>query len=174
MLLHVCCGPCASYVLEHLTPVYDISILFYNPNAEPQEEYERRKSNLVKLLNEAPFAAGIELLDCDYDNRAFVDAVSSLRNQPEGGARCRICFDLRLRKTVERAKEGGYDVFATTMTVSPQKSAKTLNDVGSELSDEYSIPYLVSDFKKQNGYIRSVELSNQYGLYRQDYCGCEE
>jgi len=174
MLLHCCCGPCASYVLEHLTPVYDISILFYNPNAEPLAEYEKRRSNLVKLLENAPFASDVKLLECDYDNAAFVDAVLSLRNQPEGGARCRVCFDLRLRKTAQRAKEDGYDVFATTMTVSPQKSAKALNEVGSQLSDELGIPYLVSDFKKQNGYLRSVELSNQYELYRQEYCGCEE
>jgi len=160
-------------VLEHLAPNYDITAFFYNPNIEPQAEYEKRKSEFFRLLSEVEFASKIDFLECDYENAAFTNAVMFYRNQPEGGARCRICYQLRLRKTALRAAAGRYDIFATTMTLSPQKNAKMLNELGMEASKEFVVEYLESDFKKNNGYLRSVELSNKLGLYRQEYCGCE-
>jgi len=173
MLLHCCCGPCASYVIEHLAPEYNITAFYYNPNIELPEEYEKRKKELLRLLSEADFAADVDFLESEYDNTTFKYAVSSFRNQPEGGARCRICYDLRLRKTAQRAASGRYDIFTTTMTVSPQKNAKLLNELGLKAAEEFVVEYLSADFKKNNGYLRSVELSKQFGLYRQEFCGCE-
>jgi len=173
MLLHCCCAPCASYVIEHLAPEYDITAFYYNPNVEPEAEYEKRKSEFLRFLSEASYASDVDFLESEYDNNTFAAAVWDHRNQPEGGARCRICYDLRLRKTAQRAASGRYDIFATTMSISPQKNAKLLNELGAKASDEFVIEYLSADFKKNNGYLRSVELSNQFGLYRQEYCGCE-
>jgi len=173
MLLHCCCGPCASYVLEHLVPNYNITVFFYNPGIEPAEEFEKRKSELLRLLSEAEFAADVDFLESEYDNNTFVGTVKPLRNQPEGGPRCAICYEMRLRKTAQRAASGRYDIFTTTMSVSPQKNAKLLNEIGQKASEEFVVEYLSADFKKNNGYLRSVELSKQFGLYRQEYCGCE-
>ena len=173
MLLQCCCGPCASHVLEHLAYKYNITVFFYNPNIEPVAEFGKRQKEFLRLLSEAEFASNVDTLECEYDNSSYVNAVRQYRNQPEGGARCRICYELRLRKTAQRAASGRYDIFATTMSVSPQKNSKLLNELGLQLSKEYVVEYLVADFKKNNGYLRSVELSKQFGLYRQEYCGCE-
>jgi len=153
-------------------PGYNVSILFYNPNIEPHEEYEKRKNELVKLLDKASLLSEVKLLENEYDNAAFENAALSLRDEPEGGARCRVCFKLRLRETAKRAKAGEYAVFATTLSVSPHKDAMLLNEIGNQMAVEYGIDYLSSDFKKNDGYKRSVELSKKYDLYRQEYCGC--
>jgi len=173
MLLHCCCAPCASYVIEHLMPEYNISVLFFNPNIEPQDEYNKRKKELMRLLQNTPYASDVALIDCEYENHVFKDAVKLLRNEPEGGTRCRMCFELRLERTAAVSKAGGCDIFATTLSVSPHKNAKLLNAIGNQLSAEYGVEYLNSDFKKKNGYKHSVELSKRYKLYRQEYCGCK-
>ena len=172
LLLHCCCAPCASYALECLIPLYDCTVLFYNPNIEPYYEYEKRRGELDKLLARNSLLKNVEILDCKYDNDTFVQAVGQLRSEPEGGIRCTICYELRLRETAKRAKDGNFDIFTTTLSVSPYKNAKILNDIGAGLAVEYGIGYLRSDFKKHDGYRRSVELSKKYGLYRQNYCGC--
>jgi len=172
ILLHCCCAPCASHVLECLIPQYDVSVLFYNPNIEPHDEYDKRKKELSQLLVKASLTSKVKLLECEYDNAAFKNAALSLRNEPEGGIRCRMCFELRLAETARRAKAGEFDAFTTTLSVSPHKNAELLNEIGSKIANDYAIEYLKADFKKKNGYKRSVELSGKYGLYRQNYCGC--
>ena len=172
LLLHCCCAPCASYVIDRLIPEYNISLLFYNPNIEPSGEYKKRKHELLKFMKKASLSSKVMLLECEYDNAAFANAALSLRDEPEGGKRCRVCIDLRLRETAARAATGEYDIFTTTLSVSPHKNAALINEIGSHLSDEYGIGYLNADFKKHDGYKRSIELSKQYYLYRQNYCGC--
>ena len=172
MLLHCCCAPCAVYVLECLMPQYNITVLFYNPNIEPQSEYDKRKNELTGLLVKASLESDVDRLECGYDNAVFSNAVLSLRSEPEGGKRCRICFELRLRETAKRAAAGKYDIFATTLTVSPHKDADVINEIGQLLSSEYTVKYLSSDFKMNDGFKRSVELSKSYNLYRQRFCGC--
>lgn len=154
-------------------PDYEITLLFYNPNIEPYAEYEKRKSELGIYLIKASLLNDVEVLECEYDNAAFKNAALSLREEPEGGARCRMCFELRLRETAKRAKEAGYDVFTTTLSVSPHKDAKLLNEIGSRLSTDHQVEYLQSNFKTSDGFKRSVELSKRYDLYRQSYCGCK-
>jgi len=161
-------------VLELLVPQYDVTVLFYNPNIEPHTEYEKRKAEITKLLNTESFINRVAFIECEYDNTAFTDAVSFLRNEPEGGNKCLKCYELRLGETARRAKTGCFDIFATTLSVSPHKNAALLNEIGNKLAGEYDIEYLTSDFKKREGYKRSVELSKHYKLYRQDYCGCIE
>jgi len=173
ILLHCCCAPCASHVIECLLPQYNVALLFYNPNIEPHDEYDKRKKELTKLLFKASLTSKVKLLECEYDNAAFKNAALSLRKEPEGGARCRMCFDLRLAETAHRAKAGEFDIFTTTLSVSPHKNAELLNEIGSRIANECGIEYLQADFKKKNGYKRSIELSGQYGLYRQNYCGCK-
>jgi len=154
---------------------YEITAFFYNPNIEPYDEYKKRKNELIKLLQIYSLPkkkTPIQLLECDYDNNIFADRVNLLRNEPEGGERCRVCFDIRLGETARRAKEGNFDIFATTLSVSPHKNVAVLNDSGITQSTDHNILYLKEDFKKNNGYIWSVELSKKYGLYRQSYCGC--
>jgi len=159
-------------VIEQLVPEYMVSLLFYNPNIEPRTEYEKRKEELLKLLLIISPVSDVLLLESDYDNAVFLSAASSLQDEPEGGARCRACFELRLSETAARAKAGGFDAFASTLSVSPHKDASMINKVGERLGQEFGVGYLHSDFKKDGGFKRSVELSRQYGLYRQDYCGC--
>jgi len=159
-------------VLESLIPLYDCTVLFYNPNIEPFDEYDKRRGELDKLVARNSLLKYTGILDCNYDNDTFVQAVGQLRGEPEGGARCTICYELRLRETAKRAKDGNFEIFATTLSVSPYKDANLLNDIGDRLAVEYNIEYLRSDFKKNDGYRRSVELSKKYGLYRQNYCGC--
>ena len=172
ILLHSCCGPCSSYVIEYLTKYFNITILYYNPNISPLEEYEKRKEEQIKLINLIPKANKVDIIDCDYDNDKYEKEIKGLEKEPERGKRCTKCFNLRLEKTAKIAKENNYDYFGTTLTVSPYKNAKLLNEIGKHLEEKYKVKYLYSDFKKNNGYKRSIELSNKYKLYRQNYCGC--
>ncbi|MBQ2614656.1 MAG: epoxyqueuosine reductase QueH [Clostridia bacterium] len=172
LLLHSCCAPCSSYVLEYLSPYFAITVLYYNPNISPKEEYEHRKAEQLRLIAEGDWKNPVTVLDCDWDGEAF-DAISrGLEDVPEGGIRCFSCYELRLRAAAEAAKKGGYDYFATTLSISPLKNAQKLNEIGEALAEEYGIPHLPSDFKKKEGYKRSIELSRIFHLYRQDYCGC--
>ena len=169
LLLHSCCGPCSSYVVTYLLQWFDITVLYYNPNIYPEAEYDHRLAEQTRLLKEL----GVLLMQVPYDHQEFLDYVSGLEGELEGGARCAKCFELRLRKTRELAAEGDFDYFATTLTVSPHKNAVVINHIG-ELTAGHDRPlWLLSDFKKRDGYKKSIELSKQYGLYRQDYCGCE-
>jgi len=174
LLLHTCCAPCASHVIEVLTADYDISLLFYNPNIEPVEEFLKRKEELCSLLSKMPSARHVRLLDSEYDNEAFSAVAEGLRAKPEGGARCANCFKLRLTESARFAKSHGFEFFATTLTVSPHKNASLINEIGEKLSSSVGVDYISSDFKKQGGYQRSTLLSKQYGIYRQNYCGCKE
>ena len=150
-----------------------MSLLFYNPNIEPYEEYIKRKSELIKLLEKKSLTSTVRLLENEYDNAAFESAALSLREEPEGGERCHLCFELRLSETARIAKAGEFDIFTTTLSVSPHKDAKLLNEIGNNVGNKFGIKYLEADFKKKDGYKRSVELSKQYNLYRQNYCGCQ-
>jgi len=172
LFLHCCCAPCASYVLEYLSPFFTITCFFYNPNITPREEYDKRAGELRKLLDLAEFPNRVDAYFCDYDAGVFQAAAMPYIDEPEGGRRCTACFELRLRETAAGAKAGTFDYFCTTLSVSPHKDASVLNMVGAGLALEYGIGYLQADFKKRDGYKRSVELSKQYGLYRQTYCGC--
>jgi len=185
LLLHCCCAPCATHVIHSLHNSYDITLFFYNPNIEPYDEYKKRKNELLKLVEIISLQIGshedisesqpksiIQMLECDYDNNLFADKVNLLRNEPEGGERCKVCFDIRLGETARRAKAGNYNIFATTLSVSPHKNVDILNDSGFTQSAEHNILYLKEDFKKNKGYMWSVELSKKYNLYRQNYCGC--
>lgn len=172
LLLHVCCAPCSSYVLETLSKYFKITILYYNPNIYPYEEFEKRYNEAKKLINEMPGCSDVEITDVGYNNNEFENAIEGFKDEKEGGKRCFKCYDLRLRKTVEFAKENNFDYFTTSLSISPYKNAKKLNEIGENLEKEYNIKYLYADFKKKNGYKRSIELSNEYNLYRQDYCGC--
>lgn len=169
LLLHSCCAPCSSYVIEYLQKYFNITILYYNPNIYPKEEYEKRKNEQIRLINNFD---NINFLDCDYDNDIYNKKIIGLENEPERGKRCNICFKLRLEKTALIAKKMNFEYFGTTLTVSPYKNAGLINEIGITLEKEYNIKWLYSDFKKQNGYKRSIELSKKYNLYRQDYCGC--
>ncbi len=172
LLLHSCCAPCSSHVIDLLSPYFDITILYYNPNIEPYEEYEKRKKEEMRFIKEYPNINQLDILDCDYDNILFHEMSKGLEMVPEGGERCFKCYELRMRKTAKLAKDKKYDYFATTLTVSPLKNSQKLNEIGLMLEREVNIPYLYSDFKKENGYKHSIELAKEYNLYRQDYCGC--
>lgn len=172
LLVHSCCAPCSSYVLEYLSEYFEITVLYYNPNISPQEEYEHRKAEQIRLINEKPWKNKVSFIDCDYDGEVFENAVQGFTEEPEGGKRCHICFRLRLDKTARLAKENGFEYFVTTLSISPLKDAAYLNTAGEEIGEKYGVKYLPSDFKKREGYKRSIELSREYGLYRQNYCGC--
>lgn len=172
VLLHSCCAPCSSHVISTLTPYFDITILYYNPNIEPFEEYEKRKQEEIRFINEFPNKNKLTIIDCDHENELFHQTIKGLEKEKEGGARCIKCYYLRLDKTAQLAKENNFDYFATTLTVSPLKNSQKLNEIGEYLSQKYNINYLYSDFKKKEGYKHSIELSKEYKLYRQDYCGC--
>ena len=172
LLLHSCCAPCSSHVISVLTNYFDITILYYNPNIEPFEEYEKRKQEEIRFIEQYPNKNKLDIIDCDYDNNLFQEMSKGLENEPERGARCIKCYYLRLDKTASIAKELNYDYFGTTLTVSPLKDSNKLNEIGLKLQDKYNINYLVSDFKKKEGYKHSIELAKEYDLYRQDYCGC--
>lgn len=176
ILLHSCCAPCSTAVIERLVGDYNITIFYYNPNIFPEEEYLKRKNEEIRYLNlynQKHPENKVEFLDVDYDKDAYYKAVAGFENEREGGARCAVCFKLRLEKTAKSAKELNFDCFGTTLTVSPHKNAELINSIGLGLEKEYEISYLVSNFKKQDGYKRSVELAKENGLYRQNYCGCE-
>jgi hypothetical protein len=175
LFLHSCCAPCSSYVLEYLCGYFEITVFYYNPNIVNKEEYDRRVSEqkrLIEAYNREKRGFFIDIIDGDYEPEKFYAAAKGLEKCPEGGERCFKCFDLRLRETAKRAAQGEYDYFATTLTISPLKNADKLNEIGEALSAEYGVKWLPSDFKKKNGYKRSVELSAEYDLYRQNYCGC--
>lgn len=173
ILLHSCCAPCSSYVIEYLSAYFNITILYYNPNISPLEEYEKRKEEQIKLINNIPTKNKVTIMDCDYDNELYEQAIKGLENEPERGNRCTKCFNLRLEKTAFLAAKNNFNYFGTTLTLSPYKNAKLLNEIGKKLETTYKVNYLPSDFKKNNGYKRSIELSKKYNLYRQNYCGCK-
>ena len=172
LLLHSCCGPCSTTVLSLLASYFDITVLYYNPNIEPKEEYYKRKEEQIRFIKEFN-NEHIKFMDCDYNNQDFRNRVVGLEQEREGGARCAVCFKLRLEKTAEIAKALDFDYFGTTLTVSPHKNSEVINKIGALLETEYGVKYLYSDFKKKDGYKKSIELSKKYNLYRQDYCGCE-
>ena len=169
LLLHSCCAPCSSHCLSELSPQIGVTVLYYNPNLDCAEEYEKRKREQLRFLRETGLA---DFLDCDYAPEDYLAAVRGLEEEKEGGARCAVCFRLRLERTAREAKARGFDYFATTLTVSPLKNAKLINTIGFAVAEEVGVKYLPSDFKKRGGYLHSVRLSEKYGLYRQDYCGC--
>lgn len=169
LLLHSCCAPCSSHCLSELSPQIGVTVFYYNPNLDCAEEYEKRKREQIRFLRETGLA---DFLDCDYAPEDYISAVRGLEEEKEGGARCAVCFRLRLERTAREAKARGFDYFATTLTVSPLKNAKLINEIGFAVAEEVGVPYLPSDFKKRGGYLHSVRLSEEYGLYRQDYCGC--
>ncbi len=172
LLLHSCCGPCSSYVITYLTKYFDITILYYNPNIYPYEEYLKRKNEQIKLIKEIDSINKVDIIDCDYDNDIYNEKVKGLEKEPERGNRCRVCYRMRIEKTAEKAKELGYDYFCSTLSVSPYKNAEWINEFGKEMEEKYNIKWLYSDFKKKNGYKESIQLSTKYNLYRQNYCGC--
>lgn len=173
LLLHACCAPCSSYVLEYLSEFFDITLFFYNPNISPKEEYDFRAEELDRLREEMGLSQRVKLIVGEYEPQRFRELSRGLEELPEGGARCAKCYELRLSESARLAADGGYDFFTTTLSISPYKNALWLNEIGEVKGREYGVRYLTSDFKKRNGYKRSCELSAEYGLYRQDYCGCE-
>lgn len=172
LLLHVCCAPCSSAVLEYLSQYFAITLLYYNPNIAPLEEYQKREAELRRLVSQMKFTHPVELLPCQYDGQAFVQAARGLEGEPEGGKRCEACFRLRLRYAAQEAARLRFDYYTTTLSISPMKNAPLLNQLGEEIGREFGVAHLPSDFKKKDGYKRSVQLSKEYDLYRQDYCGC--
>lgn len=168
MLLHSCCAPCSTRALELLADAFQLTVYYYNPNIEPRAEYEHRLSEQARLLS----MKGIALAEGEWDPAPFLEAAKGREGEPEGGARCFLCYEARLSGAARYAKENGFDYFATTLTVSPHKNAQKLNEIGFRLGEEAGVAFLPTDFKKRGGYQRSVELSREYGLYRQDYCGC--
>ena len=176
ILLHSCCAPCSTAVIERLKDEFDITILYYNPNIYPEEEYIKRKNEEIKyieILHQTRPDINIDMIDCDYDSKSYYEAVKGLENEREGGARCAVCFKIRLQKTAELAKENNFDIFGTTLTVSPHKNAELINAIGLGIEKNLGIPFLVSNFKKKDGYKQSVTLAKENNLYRQNYCGCE-
>lgn len=172
LLIHSCCAPCSSYVLEYLSQYFDITIFYYNPNIYPEDEYIRRCEEQQTLIKTMPTCSMVKFVQGDYQPRIFYDKVRGLESEPEGGSRCFECYELRLREAAEYAANHSFDYFTTTLSISPHKNAEKLNEIGERVGLEYHISYLPSDFKKKNGYKRSIELSREYNLYRQDYCGC--
>jgi len=172
LLLHACCAPCSSYCLEYLSRYFDITVFYYNPNIDDPAEYAKRVSEEQRLIREMPHERPVRFLEGIYEPEEYHRLVQGHEADREGGERCRICFEMRLRKTAEAAKKNGFDCFTTTLTISPLKNADVLNETGEKAAREYGVAWLPSDFKKKNGYRRSVELSAQYSLYRQNYCGC--
>lgn len=172
LLLHSCCAPCSSYVLEYLTKYFSITDFFYNPNITLAEEYKKRTIELEKFISKFPASHKVTFLEGNYEPERYFAEIKGLEKEPEGGARCEVCFRLRLEEAAKMAKEHGMEYFATTLTISPMKNAALLNQIGQEVAEQYGVKYLPSDFKKKNGYKRSIELSREYDLYRQDYCGC--
>lgn len=172
LFLHVCCAPCSSYVLEYLSQYFRITVFYYNPNIFPKEEYLKRKAELTRLISEMPFKNTVSIVDCDYNSDDFYNCVKGYEHCTEGGERCFRCYDLRLRQTALKAAECKADYFASTLSISPLKNVEKLNEIGQRLAEECGVQWLPNDFKKKEGYKRSIELSRKYQLYRQDYCGC--
>ncbi|MDE7362065.1 MAG: epoxyqueuosine reductase QueH [Oscillospiraceae bacterium] len=172
LLLHSCCAPCSSYCLEYLSRYFAITVLYYNPNIYPEEEFVKRAEEQRRLISELKTDNPVELVVAEYDPEEFFSAVEGLEQCAEGGERCFVCYRLRLQRAAEYAAENGFDYFCSTLSISPLKNAQKLNEIGSELSEIYKVPNLPNDFKKKGGYLRSIELSREHGLYRQNYCGC--
>ena len=172
LLLHSCCAPCSSYVIEYLSNYFYITVFYYNPNISPEAEYRFRSSEQKRLISSMDTKYPVLFAEEEYDSRQFFTAVKGLENEPEGGKRCEKCFELRLQRTVQKALQENFDYFTTTLTISPLKNAPLLNTIGISLGEKYNINWLPCDFKKKGGYKRSIELSKEYGLYRQNYCGC--
>ena len=172
LFLHSCCAPCSSYVLEYLSAYFEITVFYFNPNISPEAEYQYRVEEEKRLIAAMPFSNPVYLFEGDYKPKQFLDAVKGYEKEAEGGERCFRCYELRLRETAVLAQKGGFDYFTTTLSISPLKNAEKINQIGGRLAKEYGVSYLFSDFKKKNGYQRSIILSREYGLYRQNYCGC--
>ncbi|HJC43513.1 MAG TPA: epoxyqueuosine reductase QueH [Candidatus Mediterraneibacter gallistercoris] len=173
LLIHSCCAPCSSYVLEYLSEYFKITVFYYNPNIYPESEYTKRIAEQQKLIRDMEFRYPVSFLAGKYDKEKFYEMAAGMEDLKEGGARCMKCYELRLSEAAGQAAAGGFDYFTTTLSISPMKNAQKLNEIGLRVGEKYGVKYLVSDFKKKNGYKRSIELSKEYGLYRQDYCGCE-
>ena len=172
LFLHSCCAPCSSYVLEYLSEYFKITIFYYNPNIYPEEEYLKRVAEQKRLISQLPTKNKVDFEEIGYDSSEFFNAVKGLENIPEGGERCFACYRLRLEKTAKLAAEKGFDYFTTALSISPYKNAQKLNEISAELGEIYKVKALPADFKKKEGYKRSIELSAEYNLYRQNYCGC--
>lgn len=173
LLLHSCCAPCSSYVLEYLSDYFEITVFYYNPNIFPESEYTKRILEQQMLIQDMKFRHPVSFLAGSYDRNRFYEIARGLEQEKEGGERCFKCYEIRLEEAAKIAKEIEYDYFTTTLSISPMKNAEKLNEIGTKIAKQYGVEYLQSDFKKKNGYKRSIELSKEYGLYRQDYCGCE-
>lgn len=172
LLLHSCCAPCSSYVLEYLSQYFSVTVFYYNPNISKKEEYEKRKAEQIRLIGEMKTNNKVSFLDCDYNPAEFFDCAKGYENCTEGGERCFRCYRLRLEKTAQTAKKQNFDYFCTTLSISPLKNAQKINEIGFDVESEQGVKWLPSDFKKREGYKRSIELSRQFDLYRQNYCGC--
>ena len=173
LLLHACCAPCSSYVLEYLSNYFEITVFFYNPNMDNANEYNKRLMELERFVKEFKTKYPVKVVNKEYNHEEFLEIAKGLEQEPEKGSRCLKCYRLRLEESFKYAKENSFDYITTTLTLSPHKNSKVINEIGKELEDKYQFPYLYSDFKKRDGYKRSIELSKEYHLYRQDYCGCE-
>ncbi|MGN0383967.1 MAG: epoxyqueuosine reductase QueH [Eubacterium sp.] len=172
LLLHACCAPCSSHVLDYISRIFDITVMYYNPNIFPEDEFKYRLTEIQRLVREMDLQQTVNVIAPEYNPDEFFEAVKGYEHFPEGSERCYICYELRLRKTAMIAQQKEYDYFATTLSISPLKNVKKINEIGEKVADEYSVKYLVSDFKKKDGYKHSIELSRKYNLYRQNFCGC--
>ncbi len=172
LLLHACCAPCSSACLEYLNKHFNITIYYYNPNISPKAEFDKRLNEEKRLVSEMPLENNVDVIEGYYDYNEFLEIAKGLETVPEGGARCFKCYKLRLEKTAKLAKEKGFDYFCTTLSISPLKNSQKINEIGYEVAEEYGVKWLPSDFKKKEGYKRSIELSKEYDLYRQNFCGC--
>ena len=172
LLLHSCCAPCSSYTLEYLSRYFDITVYYFNPNISPKQEFDKRFEEQKRLISQMPFKNKVTLIEGDYNYDDFLKIAEGLENIPEGGERCFKCYKMRLESTARLAKEKGFDYFCTTLSISPLKNSRKINEIGYETGKEYGVSWLPSDFKKREGYKRSIELSKEYSLYRQNFCGC--
>lgn len=172
LLLHSCCAPCSSHCIAYLSDYFKITVFYYNPNISSEEEYRKRVKEQIRFINEYPAKYKVDFIEGDYDTESFYNMAKGLEDCREGGERCFKCYELRLRKTAKTASMNNYDYFTTTLTISPLKNSVKLNEIGLNMAKEYNVEYLVSDFKKKEGYKHSIELSKEYNLYRQNYCGC--
>lgn len=172
LLLHSCCAPCSSYTLEYLSQYFNITVFYYNPNISPSDEFYKRLDEQRRLIESLPSKNKISLIEGEYDYNDFVDIARGYEDVPEGGERCFRCYRMRLEKTAELAKEKGFDYFCTTLSISPLKNSQKINKIGFDIAEKYQVKWLPSDFKKREGYKRSIELSREYNLYRQNFCGC--
>lgn len=172
LLLHSCCAPCSSYTLEYLSRYFDITVYYFNPNISPKQEFDKRFEEQKRLISQMPFKNRVTLVEGDYNYDDFLEIAKGLENVPEGGERCFRCYKMRLESTARLAKEQGFDYFCTTLSISPLKNSQKINELGFGLEEKYGVKWLPSDFKKREGYKRSIQLSKEYSLYRQNFCGC--